>query len=1785
MAWSVGGGFWDPTGSDYTLQAAGGDAYALVIWSPDPIAEAPVPGDPVRSDAGNALLQEGLLVADFGGIPTSGGLGAGDIIGPLPDFVPTGYVFVRVFQSSNPVAVSAATCIWYYDAPVELVQSLAPPPPLPTPQLYEVNVDSHPSGYGDSFDQYTGPPPGVDHFDWEPIGPTQLVGVPFEVTITARLACGWTGPDPSDTVDIDFTNTVMLSGLTPSNAPVVISPTTSSPFTNGVWTGMITVHEPVSNMVLRAEDGGGRTGESEGLDTLSSIVLNTNDSGPGSLRQVVSAASDGDIITFSSTLSSQTIILTSGQIFVSNSLSIDADSLTNGIAIDGNNSSRIFEFAAGTTNMLTSLTLTNGLVSGGGYDGAGGAILLHSGAVLTVTHTTLSGNAAAIGGGIYNDSGTLLVTDAVVSGNAASSDGAGIYNRGELALARSTLAGNDAGIDGGGIHNGSGVLALTNSTFFGNSAGGDGGGVFSSAGTVTIGNATFVDNLAGAEGGGIYCPSHLTVANSIVADNWAYLYPNVRGSITGSHNLMDVDPMLAPLGLYGGSTPTMPPLPGSPAIDAGDNAVTNNLSTDQRGYPRPVNDIVDIGAVEIQGVSDWTLAWWRFEAGPDGTDVVHANPVGVFSPDVPDSSGHGNHLSVWSTGAESGYGYRSDVPAGQIPFSGATNHFSVQNTGGYPCLFTSSNAPIHTITPLAWTIEVAFQPENTGTHRTLVGRDSRGTATANTNLAALYLQITPADELAVVFCDVSGVWHQAVSGSGMVHGFTYPHTSTGQWQTAVATCDGDTLRLYYQNLESGAGALTLVAETDLTLSGSPDRRLTAGAGSGSDWTHGTWSVGRGLFAGGHVDRAWGFIDEVRISVGALAPDAFLFPPPTPVVTLAHRYSFNKPQGSSKVEPDLVGSADGAVRGTSDYTGVGQLLLDGAIGSYVDLPNGIISTLSNATFEAWVTHTSTLDWERIFDFGTSTDGEDISGTGDSYLFLTPASGDTNVSNAFRLAVRSSITNGESPILNGPGPLPLGVEMHVVVSYDETLGVVNLYTNGVLVSSGRLTVPLGSINDVNNWLGRSQWNDPYFTGLFNEFRIYAGAMNDSQVAASYAAGPDADIMVPLIVLNTNDAGPGSLRQVVAYAGPSDAVTFNGTLSGQTITLTSGQILVTNNLTINASSLPGGIIVDGNTNSRIFEFASNTVNFLFDLTLTNGLAAGSTYPDNAGGAILVNSNAMLATFGSTFTSNSAEYGGAIANHSGTLYLFVSSVSFNHATHRGGSIYNDNGALTIEASELSGNSASEWGGGIENHYGMLTLNNSTLSSNSSILEGGGINNHFGTIVSSNSMFTGNSSDTRGGGGIQNYYGTLILNNTTLSDNAAHDHGGAIQSDHGTNTLDTCTLSSNSATNYGGAIENFYSTLILNNSVVASNTATWGGGVDNNTGVVTITHSTFAGNSSNPRGGGGIHNYQGEVSLYESFFSGNHAFASGGGIHNDHGILMVQRSTFAYNIADDWGGGINNNGFLVLTSSTLVHNSAGLGGGAIVHNTNNLLTLIHATVTDNSAIEGGGIDNTRGGDLYLTNTIVAGNSASSYPDIDGPALGANNLTNGVPILAPLGDYGGPTQTMPPLPSSPAIDAGTNLVSLPATDQRGFARVFNGIVDIGAVEFQGTTDVGLFWATDWDGDGSPFGVELALGTDPLVADSEAPGYPVPYPPDTGNGISFGFNSAATNYTAWVVRRSLDLSLPDSFVEIYRYDGPTGITTATNDLNVNVTGDSIEITDELMPQPPSAFYQVTIEPSP
>ncbi len=284
------------------------------------------------------------------------------------------------------------------------------------------------------------------------------------------------------------------------------------------------------------------------------IVLNTSDSGAGSLRQAVLIANNAGsaaTITFAPALSGQTITLTSGQLTLSSTVTINGSTLPGGIHLNGNASSRIFEVLSGSTVALESLTLKNGFVTG---NGAG--ILVEDGAVLTVNRSTILGNTAWAGGGIYCQGGTLNVNNSTLTGNSATGFGLGGY--------------------GGAIYVLNSSASVNQSTI--------------------AGNAFTAGGFSGGGGLALY-DSTVNIVNSIVAGNSA---PDITavsgGGPTGQNNLVGGTPLLAPLGNYGGPAQTMPPLPGSPAIDGATNGTS--FVTDQRGLPRIVGAFADLGAVE-----------------------------------------------------------------------------------------------------------------------------------------------------------------------------------------------------------------------------------------------------------------------------------------------------------------------------------------------------------------------------------------------------------------------------------------------------------------------------------------------------------------------------------------------------------------------------------------------------------------------------------------------------------------------------------------------------------------------------------------------------------------------------------------------------------------------------------------------------------------------------------------------------------------------------------------------------------------------------------------------------------------------------------------------------------------------------------------------------------------------------------------------------------------------------------------------------------------------------------
>jgi hypothetical protein len=225
-----------------------------------------------------------------------------------------------------------------------------------------------------------------------------------------------------------------------------------------------------------------------------------------------------------------------------------------------------------------------------------------------------------------------------------------------------------------------------------------------------------------------------------------------------------------------------------------------------------------------------------------------------------------------------------------------------------------------------------------------------------------------------------------------------------------------------------------------------------------------------------------------------------------ISALIHRYNF---EGDGMVW-DRVGTADGTIVGLAQQTqlnerGVLPLLGNAA---YVNFPNFLISELENVSIETWVTWNGGKAWQRVFDFGESDaqpNPEDVPKSGKTYLFLTPMAAGDGSRFGFSL-------NGASVEKAVSLPMALAPTVnHLVAVVDATSDKMLYYLNGALGGEQPFTAALSDINDVNVWLGRSQYsNDPAFTGTYHEFRIYGQALTALQVATSFAAGPDPDFL---------------------------------------------------------------------------------------------------------------------------------------------------------------------------------------------------------------------------------------------------------------------------------------------------------------------------------------------------------------------------------------------------------------------------------------------------------------------------------------------------------------------------------------------------------------------------------------------------------------------------------------------------------------------------------------------------
>jgi hypothetical protein len=217
--------------------------------------------------------------------------------------------------------------------------------------------------------------------------------------------------------------------------------------------------------------------------------------------------------------------------------------------------------------------------------------------------------------------------------------------------------------------------------------------------------------------------------------------------------------------------------------------------------------------------------------------------------------------------------------------------------------------------------------------------------------------------------------------------------------------------------------------------------------------------------------------------------------------LVHRYSFD---GSGTSVVDSVGGDDGTVVHGTLSSGAVDLSGSSFSAGYVQFPKGILSELTDATLEVWVNWRGGAAWQRIVDFGDSSYQTSSIPHGRTYLFLTPKNGTTN-----KLRASFSLNGTDRSVnVDASQALPIDETTYVTVVVDDAAGRLELYVNAEHQGSVALTGSLADINDVNNWMGRSQASDdPYFDGTVEEFRVYRVVRTAEQIAESYESGPDA------------------------------------------------------------------------------------------------------------------------------------------------------------------------------------------------------------------------------------------------------------------------------------------------------------------------------------------------------------------------------------------------------------------------------------------------------------------------------------------------------------------------------------------------------------------------------------------------------------------------------------------------------------------------------------------------------
>ncbi|HLO30651.1 MAG TPA: choice-of-anchor Q domain-containing protein [Anaerolineales bacterium] len=1174
------------------------------------------------------------------------------------------------------------------------------------------------------------------------------------------------------------------------------------------------------------------------------VVVNSNDSGPGSLRQAIADATGGAKIYFDPALAGQTIVLSS-EIAINKSLTIDGRALDPHVSISGNHAVRIFNAGSNVSLTLHSLILKDGMMGGTSYTKYGGAIYTNLYSTVMVTDVDFVGNTAYRAGAIYVSSlASATILESRFSANTAQISGGAIYagnnlivrnsvfinneasavvlqGPGTYVLEHNTFVGNHA-LSGGAIafqqsnnffvtirnnlfsnniadsaggairivYSGPQQIMIENNTFYANQSKSVGGAI-ATEGNVQLRNNTFSENRAdragGNAGGSIYISSagvFTELFNNIFANNAGggecYEY-GVNSWIRGNNNLIEdgsgacatlpgtiiSDPLLGPLTDHGGPTQTMALLPGSPAIDAGDN--THCPETDQRGMARSLdgnNDgsvICDIGAYEFgyftisgnAGVAGATLSYF------DGVArTVTADNHGDYSFGV---------LVGWS-------GLVTPYKPGYI-FSPASKTYSNitadQSTEDYTATVTditftiSGNAGVAgaTLSYEDETLKTIVADEN-GEYSFTVPYSWIGTVTptkadyrfvpGNIDYFGVQADQPAQDYAAIALMTISG--NAGISGTTLnyVDEIARAVTADGNGNYAIQ------VPIHWSGTVTPLKAGYRFSPIDRTYTDTTTNQIN------QDYiaTQITYSISGNAGAG-----------NVTLSVR----DSSVIPPVTTTVLTDDEgnYIINVPyRWSGEITPSKTCCTFSPVK--RQYFSVQADQEDQNFQAFVSISGNAGVAGATLNYSDGTAKSVTADGSGNYALTVSYNWSGtITPSKPGYLFAPFSRGYTNVVD--RLTAQDYLFTTGYIITGNAGVA--GATMNYL---DGTAKSITAGSNGVYT----ITVP-------EDWSGTVTPSKPSVT--FDPAHRAYDLVNGNQTAQDYTA---------TITVTTNaDNGTGSLRQAVIEATSGATIRFAPALSGQTILLAS-EIAIDKSLTIDGSGLNPRVEVSGGDAVKIFVigegYGIHDLNVVLrSLILKNAKGIGTSYY-NTGAAILMASSNALTVEDLTFMANSAVGEGAAINSGGTVTVLNSEFISNSSQNSGGAIsISATGRLTIKNSSFRNNSARYSGGAVAVHANwLLAVENATFDSNTAMSGG--------AIVVTNPSITGIAVDVD----IRN---SLFARNTASSSSGS-SVGGAIDFITGTEdapamVLENNTFFANHSTGMGGAIYTEASIILRNNT------------------------------------------------------------------------------------------------------------------------------------------------------------------------------------------------------------------------------------------------------------------------------------------------------------------------------------------------------------------------------------